>query len=941
MNRDREERILQKAIQKGLVHPEGLVLLEKMLVRHGPRLGSLIGVGRLDAEKVRAIELEIDREDGVAPPVEDLTAPVAAAPAPPAAQPAESASEATGPVRALTVHEEPTVPPSPALPQPAVMTPSGKYVVVQAAGEKTLDRVEAEAPPTESTEPGTKRRTRRRWTAAMGATAVVVIIATSFVAYNRWVAAKRLRIAQQLEQESTKAESIMSEAYGQPLHDTRPDKERAMQAMRRIEDQMKNQGRLADGPGYLAMARCYMSVNDCDEARKHLELAARAGEKGPAIDQAFGMTLGVLAREQLVEARNMPDQKERARQIASILDEYAVPATAHLRKPLADEDRTRDYAASLILFFEDNLDDASARAETAASPKGSPYEAKLLQGDILLAKALQGDDPPDRKLVAFRRAEDAYRQAVQIQESNPRGHEALCVLWTDLLRMDRAGDGRDAAAHNAAAAADGEKAVTADPDRPAAYMRLADSQRLYGDIQIRQGQDPTETLLRAAANMEEAVRLHGEDASLYLHLGSTQVQLARYFLSTGRDAQTHYDVAVKALQKAVGFNRSMSEAWSVLGAANADLAWLAIARGDESGPFFKAAVSAAEKAADLNPGSAACLRGAAERHLCVAENDVRQGQDPAGSLKKAIDRMTQALEVDPRDTAARVGQATASLIQAGYDLATGQDPRERLREAATSLLSVLDTARPDPAIYAALGRLHLLTARADHATGANPEKSLGTAIGYLKKALDLDPLNALRQNGVGAALLQKGEVELDLGRPPVTTLAEARGFLRRAYTINPSLSDAHLNLGRVELLSARSQAAKGKDPSDFVKRARIALETALADNRGDPEIYRTLGELSRFQAQWKSGRKQPVAEDTNTGLLMAEKALAINPKMAEALALQGALHLMQAQSLPAKSQKRGEAIQQAAESLQKALEMNPLILQKKYGPLLKEAKRLK
>ena len=76
MDREMEERVLKRAVEKGLIRSDGLALFEKMLIRYGPRLGALIGVNRLDVDAVKEIIQELEAApEGIDPAATTMPIP--------------------------------------------------------------------------------------------------------------------------------------------------------------------------------------------------------------------------------------------------------------------------------------------------------------------------------------------------------------------------------------------------------------------------------------------------------------------------------------------------------------------------------------------------------------------------------------------------------------------------------------------------------------------------------------------------------------------------------------------------------------------------------------------------------------------------------------------------------------------------------------------------
>jgi hypothetical protein len=127
----------------------------------------------------------------------------------------------------------------------------------------------------------------------------------------------------------------------------------------------------------------------------------------------------------------------RAARIGEIERDLREPALAHLRSGSGSATEVTGYAEALIKFYGGNLNEALAATRQAFEDERWLYEAKRLEGDILLEmgaeSALHGD--ADGALSLLAEAGVAYALAAEIARSDPSVHEGECGRWTQVLEI--------------------------------------------------------------------------------------------------------------------------------------------------------------------------------------------------------------------------------------------------------------------------------------------------------------------------------------------------------------------------------------------------------------------------------------------------------------------------------------------------------------------------
>jgi serine/threonine-protein kinase len=248
---------------------------------------------------------------------------------------------------------------------------------------------------------------------------------------------RQAAIAQALTEQAKEIESLARVSAMMPLHDRTREHDKIQRRMDAIKGEMARRGAISDGPGHYALGRGYLTLLEEQEARRHLELAIDTGYSGPGVSYALGTVLGRLYQRELELARRLSNRELRAARIAEIERDLREPALAHLRSGSGSSIEVTGYAEALIEFYGGNLDEALAATRQAFEDESWLYEAKRLEGDILLEmgteRALHGD--AGGALDLLEEAGIAYGVAAEIARSDPSVHEGECGRWTQVLEI--------------------------------------------------------------------------------------------------------------------------------------------------------------------------------------------------------------------------------------------------------------------------------------------------------------------------------------------------------------------------------------------------------------------------------------------------------------------------------------------------------------------------
>ena len=196
-----------------------------------------------------------------------------------------------------------------------------------------------------------RRFMRHKALAVTGTVAVVLVLLASGVALKtRLDAGRRERLAQHFMESMARIESMARFSALSPLHDIRQDLGAVRTHMTQLQEDMKQAGALANGPGHYALGRGFWTLDDAEKAREHLQMAWDAGYREPRVAFALTQVLGRQYQEKLLEAERIAsvDQREaRKKQIDATL---RGPALAFLQQAPGADGPSPGYLEALMAF---------------------------------------------------------------------------------------------------------------------------------------------------------------------------------------------------------------------------------------------------------------------------------------------------------------------------------------------------------------------------------------------------------------------------------------------------------------------------------------------------------------------------------------------------------------------------------------------------------------
>lgn len=780
-----------------------------------------------------------------------------------------------------------------------------------------------------------KQARRHRVAVSVGSVALVLVAgALGWAGFTRQQAAQRERLARQFTERVERIEATARYSALSRLHDVRADRAALRQSMESLEQEIRQGGRQAEGPGHYALGRGFLALGDSERAQEHLEAAWRGGFQEPRVAWTLALVLGGRYREQLLEAENLQSAERREATVQALRARYREPALAYLRQSQGSDGPSPEYGAALLAAVEERLDEALHQLDAMERQHPWFYEVQQLRGDILQLRAHRRWNQGDREgaradLLAGRQA---LRAAAATAESLPEAHESLAKLeYTELvMELYSQGDLLPSSTRGLEAV---ERMAATNPDSPVAkflearfYNRLAEARRTQGssaDEPLRKalaaaraalvlqpgytrarkelaqglvrearaaqsrGSDPAPPLQEALATLEQLAEQE-RDYEVHATRGLIFRIWADHEAETGGKPQAHLSQAIAAYRMAIQLDGRLPDAWINLGQACLKLA--EVAGDSEAMEALEQAKEALEKSRTLNPNNFVAWYLGGTLHLELASRRLAVGQDARPELTTAVELFQRGLAINSRVAPLHngLGIALAELGREAWE--RGEDPSPWLSRAQESYANAVTAAPQQGWGQNNQGEVHATRAMYQLILGEDPREELRAAEAAYAQALALLPGQAGPWANAAKVRATLAAFELERGAEPQASLARAEEALRKAFERNRDEPQAWLYQGEVQGLRARwlgKQRAPGA--AEAFEQAARSYERALqlAPRRQDTRM--ALGHFYREWGLWLQETGHEASAPLKQGLALTDALLAARPSWVEAQVLRASL----------------------------------------------------
>jgi serine/threonine-protein kinase len=726
-------------------------------------------------------------------------------------------------------------------------------------------------------------------------------------------------------------ESLARYSALSPLHDIRLDLAAVQARMQQVREDMQQAGALANGPGHYALGWGHWTLDDREKAAEHLRMAWDAGYREPRVAFALAVALGREYQEKLLEAERIPAAGQREDQKRAIESRLRDPALAFLRQVQGSDAPSPAYLEALLAFYEGRLDNALERLRAQQSDLPWFYEAPMLRGSLLQARAWKRWNQGERDAAHadFKAGREALMAAAASGRSAPAVHAALAELEHNALIMEMYGQGEvepafqrgTAAVATALAAqpdhapslilqaalfgqfasfrmdrgekaedlvqqavASAAKAVQAGPGRADARIALGKAYYQWGNARQEQNLDPREQLalgLQALKSLSKEKR----DYTVENHLGLIQQTWSDFEEQSGGNPSEHLNGAITAYEGATRMEPRLLPAWINLGTCLRQRSALSGAAHPEAD--LQAALKVLDQARSLNPSHFVPCFVQGKVHHDLALRRWSRGEDPGPEFQRALASYRQGLAINPRIPHLHNGLGLAQAQRSRLAWEAGGDSQPLLAEAKESCRRAVAVAPNQVFGYLNLGDLLIWQARKGR--GAAAARLLEEASRWLAKGLVVSPGNKEVLANLGRLEAARSEMAVRAGMDPSESLARGESILAKVLALNPRDQGARHYLGELRSAAANWKALHHSAASQDFERAAEPFLKVLDAQPDFQESTLALARLYLDRAAWE----RAVEQDPGPSLARAgshlERIRSVRPGWAEPLALLGGM----------------------------------------------------
>ncbi|HEX8705413.1 MAG TPA: protein kinase [Myxococcaceae bacterium] len=720
-----------------------------------------------------------------------------------------------------------------------------------------------------------KKARKHRAAVALGSSAlVVVLIALTQVALARREVTLRERLSRRFTELVERIEAMARYSAMAPLHDTRGDQQAMRARVSELESEVRQGGDRAEGPGDYAMGRALLALGDVEGARGHLESAWQRGYREARVAYALALALGQLYQEHLLEVERMRNADQREARRREIERRFRDPALGYLKQSQGAEELSAEYVAALIAFHEGRYDEALSGLETMRSTNPWFYEAPLLRGDILVARALRKKDQGDRAgaQADLEGARKAQEQAVDIGESLPQVYYAMARLEYASLVLELYGQGEIEPAYQRGLAAL-SRALTAAPDHFKSKVVESCLHRRMAEQRIQQGGDVLPLLEKALTAAREAQALSPEDPGVLTEMAQVLRQWGRYRQGRNEAPDEQLRQSIESLER--------------IGTRDRDYVFHL-----ERGLVFKV----------------------------WADADDQRGMDSLPHRGQAIDAYLAAIQLEPGYADAYINLGTAYYKRGTH--AKAPDAEGDIQKALEAFARARGIDPGNHVTYLYEGEVYEWLARRKANRDQPAEPELTQAIELYRKGQSINSKLPHYPNVLGAAWVLKAELVWDEGGDAFPLLDQAEAAYEQARALAPKQAHAYNNLGQVNAFRALFLRKKKADPVPSARAAAAFYRQALELVPRDAHFWTNLAKVHHTQAVWAVEMGRDPTTDLEQASRALREALMLNPRLGVALRYQGEMLATKARWLASRKQARADDFEAAAKAFQQALEIS-------------------
>ncbi len=797
---------------------------------------------------------------------------------------------------------------------------------------------------------------------------IILIILISMWLRTRWKMGKIADIAQKFGQNVVNIESLMRISHTIPLHDTRPERKRVKKQIEEIREQIKQIGDLGKGPGNYALGKGYIVLSEYDNALKYLKMSWNSGYKTQSVAYSMGLTLTKIYKKEYDKIKNIHEKSLKDYQKKKIEEKYLKPAIEFLKKSRGLIGESPEYLEALIAYNDRRFNVAIKKARSAFNSIPWLYEAKLLEGNIYEAMGVDKRDKGDISgaLHDFKKAEEAFKEAIHIGESDPQSYNNLCDLWTNVIDMLLYEKGEDITPYAKRALSIAKKSIIADSDLAETYKIKANIYGALGEYKLDKGQDPRDDFSKSIGYAQKASKIDPNDGLPLLYKGNSYLNIGYYELVQGKNPLSFLKKAMESYEKAIQINPDNEAYYSSLGVAYAYTVQYEMSKGMDSMNSINKAKESFQKAIELYPNFYYAYSNLGGIYHFKSIYEESHGKDPLDSINKAIKSYRKAISINPIAYAYR-NLGLSLILLSEYEGSHGKDPNNSLNKALEAYKKLIEKKPNNAFAYNGIGSVYFNKGHVLLEEGKDPKHAFNQSIKYCKKSIKLNPklitlYSSLATSYIGFAeyryligkspfnmikkalenlkkaikinpndsdiyllriesLILKSRYELDHDRSPIVFINVCKSLYKKVANIDPTLDTAYRQAGVVACMEARwRMKCKNSPEKDFVI-SKNYFKKAIKINPLNAMNYYKYSEFLFWQSKWQIKLKKKSKDIILEGVKYADKAILINPRMAKAFAVKGILYHLQSK-IEKDINERKRLIDQGNLLIKKALKIN-------------------
>jgi len=797
---------------------------------------------------------------------------------------------------------------------------------------------------------------------------IILIILISMWLHTRWKMGKIADIAQKFGQNIVNIESSMRISHTIPLHDIRPEEKRVRSQIEEIRKQTKQVGDLGIGPGNYALGKGYIVLSEYDNALKYLKKSWNSGYKTRSVAYAMGLTLTKLFQKESKKIEKISEKSLKIFQKRKIEEKYLKPAIEFLKKSRGLIGESPEYLEALIAYIDKKYKRAIEKARSAFNSIPWLYEAKFLEGYSYQTMGVYKRDKGDINgaLYDFKRAEEAFKEAIRIGESDPQSYNNLCDLWTNVIDMLFYEKGEDIIPYTKRALSTAKKSIIADRKLADTYELMSNIYGALGKYKMDEGQDPRDDFSKSIRYAQKASKIDPNNGLPLLYKGNSYLNIGYYELVQGKNPLSFLKKAMESYEKAVQINPDNADYYSSLGVAYAYTVQYEMSKGMDSMNSINKAKESFQKAIELYPNFYYAYSNLGGIYHFQSMYEQSHGKNSLNSLTKAIESYQRAIAINPIAFAYR-NLGLSLILLSEHKISYGKDPTQTLNEALITYKKLLKRKPNNASAYSGLGDVFSSKGNYLLNIGKNPEDSYKQSIKYCKQSIKIKPklmypyIN-MATSYIGIAdyrylygkspfnmikkalenlkkaikinpndsdiyllwiesLILKSRYELDHDRSPIVFINVCKSLYKKVTNIDPTLDIACQQAGVVACMEARWKIKCKKNPEKEFMISKDLFMKAMRINPLSATNYYLFSDLYLWIGEWQIELKNESKDIILEGVKYADKAISINPRMGKAFAVKGLLYHLQSK-IEKDINERKRLIDQGNLLIKKALKIN-------------------